>query len=118
MRIYLLPISTRRALIYCHKLAQKPASERGLSDKIIKRATDTWAKWETAEKGWQKKLTEYGNKGLKRISYEEWGLKSFPPLNSTVQAQELSENKKFEILFPGNVCGKDRCFQNSKSVGK
>ena len=103
MRIFLLPISTRRALIYCQRASPKLDGELGYIDKLTKRAADTWAKWEAAETGWQKKLTEYGNKALQRIPYQEWGLKSFPPLNPGVQAQELADNRKFPVFFPENI---------------
>lgn len=103
MRLYLLPISTRRALIYCQRVSQKPASELGYADKITKKAADTWAKWEAAEKGWQKKVTQYGNKGLQRIPYQEWGLKSFPPLTQSVQAEELAANTKYPVFYPANI---------------
>ena len=103
MRLFLLPISTRQALIFCQRAPRKTAQQAGYVDKITKRVTDTWAKWETAEKGWQKKLTEYGNRGLQRIPYQEWGLKSFPPLTQKVQAEELADNKKFSIFYPENI---------------
>jgi hypothetical protein len=103
MRLFLLPISTRKVLIYCQRAAQNPAKEIGYVDRITKKAADTWAKWEAAEKGWQKKITEYGNRGLQRIPYQEWGLKSFPPLTQQVQAEELAENKKFAVFYPENI---------------
>ena len=103
MRLFLLPISTRQALIYCQRTAQKPTKGTGYVDRITKKAADTWAKWEAAEKGWQKKIAEYGNRGLQRIPYQEWGLKSFPPLTQQVQAEELTENKKFSVFYPENI---------------
>jgi hypothetical protein len=103
MRLFLLPISTRQALIYCQRAAQKPTREIGYVDRITKKAADTWAKWEAAEKGWQKKITVYGNRGLQRIPYQEWGLKSFPPLTQQVQAEELTDNKKFSVFYPENI---------------
>ncbi len=71
--------------------------------KTINKVPETWAKWETAESGWKKALTRYGNKGLQRIPYQEWALKSFPPLNAEIQAEELSNNKKFDVIFPENI---------------
>ena len=35
-------------------------------------------------------MTEYGNGMLKRVPFEEWGLKSIPSLNATRREQELS----------------------------
>jgi hypothetical protein len=103
MRLFLLPITTRQALIYCQRAAQKPTKEIGYVDRITKKAAETWANWEAAEKGWQKKVTEYGNRGLQRIPYQEWGLKSFPPLTQQVQAEELADNKKFSVFYPENI---------------
>ena len=107
MRIFLLPISTRRALIYCQRVSPKPPTELSYVDRITKKAADTWSNWEAANSGWKKKVTEYGNKGLQRIPYEEWGLKSFPPLNPQVQAEELTENKRFPVFFPENIVQRD-----------
>lgn len=103
MRLFLLPITTRQALIYCQRATPKPTKELGYVDRITRKAADTWAKWEAAEKGWQKKITEYGNRGLQRIPYQEWGLKSFPPLTPEVQAEELADNKKFSVFYPENI---------------
>lgn len=103
MRIFLLPISTRRALIYCQRLDRKSVGELTLVQKVINKVPQTWNKWEASGAGWKKSLTEYGNRGLRRIPYQEWGLKSFPPLSDHLQAEELGNNKKFEVVFPSNV---------------
>lgn len=103
MRVFLLPISTRQALIYCQRLTQKPAAQATIVDRITRKATDTWAKWEKAEKGWQKTVVEYGNKGLQRIPYQEWGLKSFPASNPQLQAEQVTDNKKFDLVYPKNI---------------
>lgn len=110
MRLFLLPISTRRALVYCQKVTQKPATELSYADRITKKAVDTWAAWEKKEKGWQKIVTKYGNQGLQRIPYEEWGLKSFPPLNHAIQADDMAmmaEGKRFDVVYPGNIMKHD-----------
>ena len=108
MRIFLLPLSTRQTLIYCQKAARKveaDAAPLSYAERIQNKATDTWAKWEVAESrwNWKKTVVSYGNAGLKRIPYQEWGLKSFPPLNAKLQAEHLTDNKKVDVLFPGNV---------------
>jgi len=59
-----------------------------------------WASWEKKESGWQKKVVDYGNQALKRIPYEEWGLKSIPPLSARRKAEELSGKEKVEVSFP------------------
>jgi hypothetical protein len=103
MRIFLLPLTTRQALVYCQRITPKPASQRTIFDRINNKATETWAKWERAEKGWQKKVAVNGNKALQRIPYQEWALKSFPPTNANLQAEQLTDGTKFDVVFPGNV---------------
>lgn len=106
MRIFLLPISTRRALVYSQRVTQKPVGDLSYVERATKKAADTWAKWEAADRGWQKKFTQYGNQGLQRISYQEWGLKSFPPLTQTVQAEDMAamaDNKRFVVHYPANI---------------
>jgi hypothetical protein len=106
MRLFLLPISTRRALVYCQKRTRKPTTELSYIDRATKKAVDTWAGWEQKEKGWQKMVTKYGNQGLQRIPYEEWGLKSFPPLTHTIQADDMAmmeEGKRFDVVYPANI---------------
>lgn len=103
MRLFLLPISTRRTLIYCERVQQQlaPGQKPPISERILTKAADTWAGWEKAEKGWQRSLTVHGNKLLRRIPYEEWGLKSIPPL-SKQRLEDVENGKvKFECLYPG-----------------
>lgn len=103
MRIFLLPLTTRQALVYCQRTPLKPDAKRTIFDRINQKATDTWAKWEKAEKGWQKKIVVYGNSALQRIPYQEWSLKSFPATNQNLQAEQLVEGTKFDVVYPKNV---------------
>lgn len=103
MRIFLLPITTRQALIYCQTSARQSAAPPSIADRIINKATQTWAKWEEADRGWQKTLVKYGNAGLQRIPFQEWGLKSFPPAKAKLEAEYMAKNTKFDVFFPGNV---------------
>lgn len=104
MRLFLLPISTRRSLIYCEKLHEKSPKDRSLLDKVTIKANETWVGWEKDEKAiwnWKRKVTYYGNQALKRIPYEEWGLKTIPAL-TTRRKQSIVEGKeKYEVMFPG-----------------
>lgn len=105
MRIFLLPLTTRQALVYCQKPARQATAAAPLSyvDRIQNKATQTWAKWEEADSGWKKTVVTYGNAGLQRVPFQEWGLKSFPPAKPKLQAELLANNKKFDVFFPGNV---------------
>ena len=104
MRLYLLPLSTRRTLIYAQRLnVTTTSAERGLINKSVAFAARTWAKWEQKEKGWQRKVVDYGNYAMRRIPYEEWGLKSVPPLSARRQQEELLGREKVELVFPGRV---------------
>ncbi|KAL8681915.1 MAG: hypothetical protein Q9186_002001 [Xanthomendoza sp. 1 TL-2023] len=107
MRLYLLPISTRRSLIYCQRLNNQLSSETTYVDKITARASNTWLKWEKAEKGWQKRVTSYGNKLFERIPHEEWGLKTIPPLSKRRKDEELEGRKEVEVVYPGSAIAEE-----------
>ncbi|GAB7341381.1 hypothetical protein MBLNU457_7637t1 [Dothideomycetes sp. NU457] len=95
MRIFLLPISTRRTLIYCEK--QPPSSKTSYADWALNKASSTWADLEKADKGWKKSLVNLGNGIFRRIPFEEWGLKTLPSYSkSTVENAVMTK-----VLFPG-----------------
>lgn len=111
MRLFLLPISTRRSLIYCEKLHEKAPADRSLYDKVTIKANETWAAWEKDDKAiwdWKKKVTFYGNQALKRIPYEEWGLKTIPPLSKKRKQDILDGKAKYEVLFPARYLPQER----------
>lgn len=104
MRLFLLPISTRRSLLYCERLHEKPASEHSRVDKVLNKASETWAAWEKDEKAignWKRQVTFYGNQALKRIPYEEWGLKTIPALTAKRKQDILAGRVKYQVIFPG-----------------
>ncbi|KAL8807151.1 MAG: hypothetical protein Q9182_000833 [Xanthomendoza sp. 2 TL-2023] len=103
MRLFLLPISTRRSLIYCQRLNNQLSSETTYVDKLTTRASNTWLNWEKAKKGWQKSVTQYGNKLFERIPHEEWGLKSIPPLSQRRKHDELKRGKEVEVVYPASA---------------
>lgn len=102
MRLFLIPISTRRALIYARPLRRDTAKELSLLDKATTKTAQTWASWEEAEKGWKKHLVSWGNRVQQRIPFEEWGLKSIPSLNAQRRLDETHGKNKIDVLFPGN----------------
>ena len=96
MRLLLLPISTRRFLIYCEPAAlNSSSSKQSLLDRLVNKANATWVDWEKntdSYLNWKKRTTDYGNMMFRRIPYEEWGLKSIPrqghaPISSTSQVE-------------------------------
>ncbi|KAK0701672.1 mitochondrial K+-H+ exchange-related-domain-containing protein [Lasiosphaeria miniovina] len=108
MRLYLLPISTRRTLLYCQKL-NAPTTERPTwGDWIQSKASRTWAGWEKKERGWQKSVVNYGNYAFRRIPYEEWGLKSVPPLSQRRRVVERNGSEKIEVVYPKSLLAMDK----------
>ncbi|GFF51838.1 uncharacterized protein C23H3.12c [Aspergillus udagawae] len=108
MRLFVVPISTRRALIYSRPLSRDIAKELSVLDRVTNKAAETWAKWEEADKGWKKHLVTWGNKVQQRIPFEEWGLKSIPSLKAQRRLDKSSETKKVDVLFPGNAIKADK----------
>lgn len=111
MRIFLLPISTRRTLLYAHRLNAATGSQQAkqsLLERIQSKAAKTWAGWEQKQSGWQKTVVSYGNEALKRIPYEEWALKSVPPLSTKRKDDELRGDDKVEVIYPRKLVSPDK----------
>lgn len=111
MRLFLLPISTRRSLLYCEKLHERAPADRTIFDKISIKANETWAAWEKDEKApgnWKRKVTFYGNQALKRIPFEEWGLKTIPALSAKRKQDILDGKANYEVMFPGRYLRSER----------
>lgn len=103
MRLVLLPITTNRTLLYCIRTNQSTPGRHGLVDKVSARVASVWAGWERRESGWQRKIVDYGNHALRRIPYQEWGLKSVPPLSRRRRVDEMAGKEPVELAFPGSV---------------
>jgi Mitochondrial K+-H+ exchange-related len=108
MRLYLIPISTRRTLLYCQKLDVASSGQQTWSEKIQAKVARTWTEWERKDKGWQKWVVNNGNHALRRIPYEEWGLKSVPPLSQRRREGEMKGTDKVEVLYPKSMFSTDK----------
>ncbi|KAI3398832.1 hypothetical protein diail_8523 [Diaporthe ilicicola] len=120
MRIFLLPISTRRTLLYAHRLKAATASQQAkesLLERVQSKAAKKWASWEQRESGWQKTVVVYGNQALKRIPYEEWALKSVPPLSTKREDDELRGDDKVEVVYPQKIVSADKVTEVLHTLG-
>lgn len=103
MRLYLLPLSTRRTLLYAQRLHTPSApNQRTYLEKGTDWAARLWAGWEKKESGWQRRVVTYGNNALRRIPYEEWALKSVPPLSRAQRAGD-DTTSPVELVFPSSA---------------
>ena len=118
MRLFFLPISTRRAVLYCQRTDLVPAERKTILDRVTTQAATLWAKWEKSDRAWQKKIVEYGNKALRRIPHEEWGLKSIPPRRKVDEqaAQKQQQQKEVEVAFPSTVVSSKLVLQSLRKL--
>ncbi|KAL9126228.1 MAG: hypothetical protein Q9217_004688 [Psora testacea] len=117
MRLFLLPISTRQSLLYCHRLNRQLTRETTWPDKISTRASNIWLSWEKKESGWQKKVTEYGNKMFQRLPHEEWSLKSIPPMSARRSREEIEGKEEVRIEYPEEVLEESRVLETLRKLG-
>ncbi|KXJ95694.1 mitochondrial K+-H+ exchange-related-domain-containing protein [Microdochium bolleyi] len=117
MRLFLLPISTRRTLLYAQKIHVVPSAKQSLADKVTVRAAKLWAGWEKKEKGWQRKVVDYGNYALRRIPFEEWGLKSVPPLSTRRREEESVGTYKAQLIYPDSIIPTTKALQLLQTLG-
>ena len=118
MRLYLLPISTRRTLLYCHRLNVSDSQKtKSLLDKVQDKAAKTWTEWEQREKGWQKLVVNWGNQAFRRIPYEEWGLKSVPPLSTKRREEEILGKDKNQLVFPETIIPTTKAINVLRTLG-
>lgn len=117
MRLFLLPISTRQSLIYCHRFNIQLSSKATLIDKITSKASGIWLKWEKKDSGWQKKVTSYGNSLFHRLPYEEWALKSIPPLRARRKTDEIEGKEEVRLEFPELFVEPQKVWRTLQALG-
>jgi hypothetical protein len=95
MRIFLLPISTSRSLIY----------GQGSHDARFRtKLAQTWLAWENSDDGWKKAAARVRNKTMEKIPYQETALRSIEA--ASTKTKEAADS--VEILFPGRFIEKGR----------
>jgi hypothetical protein len=62
-------------------------------------------------------VVDYGNQALKRIPYEEWGLKSIPPLSARRKEEEITGSELVEVAFPKSVIPEERVHDVLRALG-
>ena len=103
MRLLLLPISTRHSLLYSQRINKQLSAETTQIDKITTKASATWLKWEQKDSGWQKKVATYGNSLFQRVPYQEWGLKSVPPLSARRRNEKIEGKEVINLEYPESL---------------
>ena len=103
MRLFLLPISSKHTLIYTQRLNQTLVAQQGYADRITAWASTKWTQWEASDKPLWQKITTWGNKAFARIPYQEWGLKSIPPLSARRKKEELRGKEEVDAIYPSSI---------------
>ncbi|PGH17581.1 hypothetical protein AJ80_04759 [Polytolypa hystricis UAMH7299] len=116
MRLFMVPITSKRTLIYCKRIDGHLTKQVSYIDRLTNKASETWAKFEEVESGWKKSLVVYGHRALQRIPYEEWGLKSVPPLGVRREAEELSAHTPVDLIYPANVIKSSRVLDSLRQL--
>lgn len=62
-------------------------------------------------------MVDYGNKALQRIPFEEWGLKSIPPLTARRKEDESSGKEKIEVSFPPSLIPEEKVTDVLRMLG-
>ncbi|RYP88467.1 hypothetical protein DL770_004631 [Monosporascus sp. CRB-9-2] len=118
MRLFLLPISTRRSLIYCQRILEENGAPRSYGYRISTKLAQTWKDWEKEGNGWKKYVTVLGDKVLAQIPYQESGLKTIPPLTSkrrrSMTAGAVTPN--VDVLFPSNFVEEGKVLDTLKRL--
>ncbi|KAG4305373.1 hypothetical protein PORY_000929 [Pneumocystis oryctolagi] len=102
MKLYIIPITRKRHFLYCCHVSV--VSEFSLVDKFANKVNNLWKKWGCSEIKWKKKLVDIANRIIDRLPYEEWSLKSVPPLKKTSQIHEMREiQNKVVVHYPASI---------------
>ena len=120
MRLFLLPISTRRALLYAQRLNPEASANASLLDRVTGKAATTWTSWERADAGWKKTVVGWGNAAFARIPYQEWGLKSVPRLRPRRDEHRSSAGKdiKVALAYPERLVEEPRVVEEVQKLGE
>ncbi|MCJ1328969.1 hypothetical protein MMC10_005646 [Thelotrema lepadinum] len=103
MRLFLLPISSKHTLIYAQRLNRQLIAKQGYPERITAWASTKWTQWEASDKPLWQKITTWGNNAFARIPYQEWGLKSIPPLSARRKKEELRGKEEVDAIYPSSI---------------
>lgn len=118
MKLFLVPITSRRTLLYAQSFNSITKSKPSVVDRVTIKAAKTWQEWEHGSKKWQRLLVENGNKLLRRIPYEEWGLKSVPALSSRSLDQQFNDTAKVDVVFPPSIIMQEKVPEIIRELAK
>jgi len=60
---------------------------------------------------------DFGNVALKRIPYEEWGLKSIHPLSARKKEEALASKKEVQVSFPSALIPEQKVLDLLRTLG-
>ena len=86
-------------------------------EKITARGSEVWLYWEKKPRGVKKRITIYGNKLFQRLPFEEWGLKSVPPLWAKRKEEELQGKIKSHVEYPQSLLKQEAVQKALKQYG-
>lgn len=103
MKLSIIPlreITSQKVFLYGAATKIPNEIKASIPDKIVNKATSMWTSWESAEKGWKKKVVEWGNKAVSRIDYREHSLKSVMSLAAYRRYYPDSPDAKIALSHP------------------
>lgn len=103
MKLLVLPLrtlSSKEVFLYGEALKASADVSPTIPDKIVNKASSTWASWEKADSGWKKKLVTWGNKAISKIDYREHSLKSIMSESSFKRYYPDALTRKVHLSHP------------------
>lgn len=105
MRIFYLPVTAQRRLIFCQKSdAPLVRAKPRLDDRLATRLARVWDRFEQSDRRWKQVVTTWVDKLLDTVPFEENGLRSVPPRHTRKrQLKDKSHISEKEAIRSGQV---------------